>query len=494
MTKRFFLATIGLGVLALAVLPRASQADDPVGKDKAPSKPPTVKAESGPMVRTVTLKGVVEAAKGTEIGLRPKAWIGGLTVKSVVEHGTAVKAGQTLIEFETDKIDLAIRDAKQERELAALSIRQSELELPIAERQFPLDLAQAERDARQAEEDLKKFLDVDKPLSIESANQQLKSSAFFLETAKDEFKQLSKMYKDKDLTEETEEIVLKRYKHNLESSEFGFKAAKIRHEQTIKIDLPRREQTAKDTLAKAQLALAKARDVSPIALQQKKLGLVKAKYEEAKARERLADLEKDKAAMTIVAPADGIVYHGRNVRGQWMPPMGPMGGLNVGGNVMTGDPFMTVLTTGNLTIRADAEEKDLPGLTVGLTGKATATAAPDQKMAVRVSKVAGAPLMGKFEIQAEITGDAAKNLVPGMTCTLRFVTARKERAVTVPASAVFEDEADESKYVYLPGKDGKGEKKTVTTGLTIGDKVEITDGLTAGTEILATKPAAGGAK
>jgi HlyD family secretion protein len=483
-------------MIGLTLSARPAPADDPSDKKAtSPAKPKTIKVESGPLVAAVTLKGSIEGEKGSELTIRPKAWMGNLQVKKAVEHGTLVKAGDILIEFDTEKIDQAIKDAKQERELAALTIRQTELELPILERQMPLDLAAAEREAKNAADDFKKFLEVDKPMMLEAAEQSLKSSAFYLETAKDELTQLTKMYKDKDLTEETEEIVLKRYKHSLQQAEFSFKAAKNRHEQTIKIDLPRREIANKDAVLKAEIALIKAREVNPLAFKQKTLALAKQKYEEAKAHDRLADLEKDREALSVKAPVDGLAYHGRNVRGQWMLPMSAMGAaLSPGGQVMNGEVFITVVPVGKLVVRADAEEKDLPGLKTGLSGKATPNAMPDQKLTVTISRIATAPLNGKFEVRSDLS-DAPAGLVPGMTCSLRFVTSKKESAITVPAAAIQDDDDGETKFVYLPGKDGKGEKKTVKVGLTVGDKVEILDGLKAGDEILPSKPTpAGGEK
>ena len=64
----------------------------------------------------------------------------------------------------------------------------------------------------------------------------------------------------------------------------------------------------------------------------------------------------------------------------------------------------------------------------------------------------------------------------------------------MPATAIFEEDDGESKYVYLPGKDGKGEKKAVKVGITVGEKTQILDGLKADDEILPTKPSAGGEK
>jgi multidrug efflux pump subunit AcrA (membrane-fusion protein) len=487
---------VAVGVL---VVNHPTAADDPPGKDKEKDKgksggpkAPTVKVEKGPLTAAVTLKGVVQAEKAEEVSLRPKSWTGTLLVKKAVEHGSAVKAGDVVVEFDTEKIDLALRDARQERDLAEIAIRQAEAELPVLERQVPLDLASAERTARQASEDLRRFLDVDRPLAEESAAFMLKSVSFYLEYAKDELKQLQKMYRDKDLTEETERIILKRYQHRVEMYEFFVKEAKIDTDHILKVQLPRKEQTVKEAVEKADLALAKARDVQPLAVKQKQLALVKLRYEEKKAKERLADLEADREALTVKAPADGLAYYGRFVRGQWMIPSGPQGhALSRGGMVQPGEVFLTIVAPTPLVVRADAEEKELPGLKPGTAGKLTPLADPEAKVPAKLARIAPAPQNGKFEVRIELDGDRPARLVPGMSCSVRFVTARKENALTVPVSAVFEDD-DEAKYVYRSGKaGGKPEKKTVKVGITAGDRVEIVEGLSEGDEILSSKPKPG---
>jgi len=486
--------TAAVGAL---VFTHTTAADDPPGKDKGKAKPEppkaaTVKVEKGPLTAAVTLKGVVAAERAEELSLRPKAWTGPLLVKKAVEHGSAVKAGDVLVEFDTEKLDLALRDARQERELAEIAIRQAEAELPLLERQLPLDLGSAERTARHAAEDLRRFLDIDRPLAEEFVAFRLKSANFRLETARDDLKQLQKMYRDKDLTEETERIILKRYQYMVEVAEFFLKDSKIMADEVLKIQIPRKEQSVKEAVEKADLALAKARDVQPLAVKQKQSALVKLRYDETKAKERLADLQADRAGLTVKAPADGLAYHGRFVRGQWTVPTGPQGpALLRGGVVMPGDVFLTVVAPSPVVVRADAEEKELPGLKPGLAGKVTPTADPEKKLPAKLARIAPAPQGGKFEVRIEPDGDKAAGLVPGMTCSVRFVTARKESALTVPASAVFEDD-DDAKYVYRPGKaGGKPQKKTVKVGITAGDRVEIVEGLSEGDEILASKPKPG---
>lgn len=480
----------------LAVRSAPTAADDPPGKGKtkadAPAvpKPATVKVEKGPLTAAVTVKGIVEGGEAKEVSVRLKAWAGMLQVKKAIEHGSAVRAGDVLVEFDTEKIDLALRDARQERDLAELSIRQAELELPILERQAALDTAAARRDAEFAAADLKRFLDTDKALSVESAEFQVKSSNFFLEDSKDELKQLEKMYKDKDLTEETEQMILRRYRNNVERAEFMAKRSKVTSDQSLKVDIPRREITARDAVTKAEVALAKAQNIQPLALSQKKLALEKLRYEEGKSKKRLAELEQDREAMTVKAPAEGLAYHGRYVRGSWMVPMGMQGPkLLGGGDVLSGEVFLTVVAPKPLAVRAEVEEKELAGLKPDLAARVTPAASPDKKLAGMLTKFAPAPMNGRFEVRVELDGEA-EGVVPGMSCSVRFVTAKKDAALTVPASAVFtDDNDDESRYVYRPAKEGgKPQKKAVKVGQTVGDRIEILDGLAEGDEILSAKP------
>ena len=481
-----------LFVILLASL-IAAQPGDPPPKEKAKDtkdtsslkKPATVKVEKGPLAVVVHLKGIATDEEATELRVRFKTWSGPLLVRQSIEHGKAVKAGDVLVEFDAEKIDHVLRDARQDRELADLAIRQAELELPILEKQAPLDLAAAERSHRQASDDLKRFLTIDRPLEEEDAAFTRKSSAYYLEQAKDELKQLERMYRDKDLTEETEQVILKRYRHMVEMAEQSFKRTQIRTEYMLKFAIPRKEQVMKDAAAKEKILLTRARDVQPLILKQKQLALTKMRFDQAKSKEHLAELEQDRAMMTVKAPCDGVVYHGRALRGRWVTP--PEEALAAGGMIPPGMAFMSIVPRRKLTVRAEAEEKELPGLTPGLAGRLAPSAFPDEKLNVKIDRVGGAPLNGRFEVFVVLDGDA-KRLVPGMTGSLRFVTARKTHALTVPASAVFEDEIDESRYVYRPGPMGKSAKHVVKVGIRSGDRIEIVEGLREGDEILASKP------
>jgi multidrug efflux pump subunit AcrA (membrane-fusion protein) len=480
--------------LALFLLVSVALSDEgtvkvPAPKVDKPPVPPTVKVEKGLFQATVSLKGVFTAAQMTEVVLRPEAWAQmpgqGFSVLTAVEPGTRVKKGDVLVTLQMDKIDRAIRDVEAEQQLAQVAIRLAEEELPVLEKSTPVEIATAERNKRQADEDLKKFLEVDRPLAEATAENGTKNAQHFLDYAKEELKQLQKMYRNKDLTEETEEIILKRQRHQVEMSEFSLKTATIKRDQVLKVDMPRQEQTSRDNVVKQTLALEKARGTLPLTLNQKHLALEKLKYDADKAAERLQHLKKDREAMTVKAPTDGIVYHGRCVNGQWnSATVTPR--LQRGGVLMPEDAFMTVVSSRPLLVQAVAEEKDLHWLKSGMKAKVVPTGYPDVRLPVELASL-GLVLQSPGNYGAIFKVDAAsipENVMPGMACTVKVVAYRNETALSLPSSAVFSDD-DEDHYVY---RTGGGDKVVVKVGKTAGDRTEILDGLKEGDEVRTSKP------
>jgi RND family efflux transporter MFP subunit len=487
--------TVGLlgVVLAAGVLAGRdpSPGDTTAKKLEKPAGPATCKVERGALRAEVSLKGVIEAEQTTEVSVKPEAWAMPLAVKKAVPHGTAVKKGDVLIHLDLEKIDQAIKDLKADRALSDLALKQAEEEVPVLEKSVPLDIAAAERASRLAEEDLKKFTEVDRPLAEESARQAVKNAAHYLEYAKEELRQLEKMYRSKDLTEETEEIILKRQRHAVETAEFGLKTSTIHRDQTLQVDLPRKAVAAREEAVKASLALEKARHTLPLTLSQKRLALSKLRYENDKTAERLGKLEKDREAMTVRSPADGVVYYGHCQNGQWTTAAQAAAKLQPGGIVAPDEVIVTVVTPRPFFVHAVVEEKDLHWLRPGATGKAVLAGYPDLKLPAKVAQVSSVPqTAGNFLARLEVAeaGGEGDMLMPGMACTVKVTAYQKKDALKVPAGAVFTDDGEDEHYVYLAARDGKAAKRAVKVGKTAGDKTEILEGLQEGDEILTAKP------
>jgi multidrug efflux pump subunit AcrA (membrane-fusion protein) len=338
-----------------------------------------------------------------------------------------------------------------------------------------------------AAEDLARFLAIEKGAAEEQARFSVRAAEERLKYAREELEQLERMYKDKDLTEETEEMILQRTRFDVVQAEQSLKRIKEATEESLTLGIPRRELEARRTAEKATIALEKARATLPLQLTQKKLALAKQEHERAESLRRLAELEADRAAATVRATRAGMVYYGRFRDGSWST-------TSVAAKAVVGQPVQpaeldfTILDPDRLQFRAKLEEKDLYLLVPGLAGTLEPTGYPSGAVAVTLVPFVPVPRDSAFEAMfAVATRDGGVKLLPGMTGTARCVVAKRPEAITVPSSAVFRDD-DGPRHVFVVGADGVATKRTVTVGLTSGGRTEILDGVTAGDRIRTTKP------
>lgn len=461
------------------------------GGEKSDSSDGMHKVANEYLKQETTLSGVFEATTMTEVLIRPESW-SEFTVLEAVEHGAKVKKGDSLITFDMKKIDEAIEQSEAANRLSKLALQQAEEDQKYYEQTLPLDMKAATRSKEIADEELQQFLTKDKALAIRSAEFSLRFSKINLENAQEELKQLEKMYRAEDLREESEEIVLKRARDSVDQAKFFLESSQARHEEFMKYTMPRREEAIKEATTRTGLAYEKTKATTPLVQSQKKLSQEKAKYDQSKSDEKLTKLKKDRAAMNLTAPADGVVYYGKSTRGNWAAGSfgTPTDKYQKHQTLRGEEVWMTIVKTRPIFVRMNVSEKDLPGLRTGLTGKATVGAMPDQKVLARIESIASTPLGGSFDCKAAVvSGDDNEALMPGMTCSVKFVPFARE-AVAVPSAMVFTDERDDDKkYVWVKGSAGKPEKKDVEIGKILGGKTEITKGLKEGDMIYKEKPA-----
>ncbi len=466
----------------------AEQTPNPA-QEKTPSDLPTFTVKGEPFSIKVTLKGIFEAEGMSEVVLRPETWTQ-LSVLEAVDHGTAVKKGDRLVKLDTEKIDRAIGDLEVSLRLSELSLKGAEEELRLLENSLPLDLADAKQSMERADRELLRFLKEGRERAVKSADFSLRNSEHYLEYEMEELRQLEKMYKADDLTEETEEIVLKRQRHAVERMKFSLEGARISHERSLQIEIPEQEEALKEAARRQTLSWKKAQETLPLAVKQKSLEFEKQKTGRARSEENLKKMRKDRAAMEVKAPADGIVYYGQCVNGNWQGQATAAAKLKLGGSLQAGDVFMTIVRPRPLFIRAVVPEGELHQIQPGLKGRAVPAGYPEFKLPAAVRSVAAVPSTGGFDSRISVElGDDAKNVMPGMTCNLEFIPYHKENALTIPAGALIteEDGLKEATYVYLV-QDEKEEKRAVKAGKKSGEKVEILEGLKEGDRILLKKP------
>ena len=446
------------------------------------------KVEPQPLAVHVKLDGVIEATTMAPVSLSPEVW-SDLRVTKAVDAGTRVKKGHPLVWLDTRSLDEEIADLEFARGQSEVALQQAVIDLELAEKATPLELDQAQRTRDIAAEDLANFEKTDRDFAVRGAEVELQNTEQMVEYYAEELKQLEKMYAEDELTEETEEIVLKRSRQELEFAKFYLEMAKHSRQRTLTFSLPRTEKQMKYAAADSEIDFAKARETAPLALAKARLEIEKLKFDEQKSQRELAKHERDREGLVIRAPAEGIVYYGASTRGKWASD-GMDAKLRPGGTIAAHEVLMTIVSPDRLRVRADVPQADLQYIQPGATGKIVVEGRPDLKLMGKVVEVSPIPISdATFDATISIDGKAGGAIVAGMKCEVKFVPYKNEKALVVPTKAIFSNEIDEDqKYVYVKTTGDKSEKRVVAVGKESGDNTEILSGLKAGEEILLEKP------
>ncbi len=400
----------------------------------------------------------------------------------IVPHGAAVRKGEVLAKFDGKKLKEAIDDLELDQRLNELGIIKAEQELPRLEKSIKDSFEQAERSLAEAKVDYKNYQETDRDMIVKQIEMSLKSTSQAVENAREELRQLEKMYEADDLTEETEEIILQRQRAQVEQYEFMLERAKLSHDRNLDLYVPRNDNYEKEYLERADMAFQRAKTSLETDLNRARYDLEKAKRSRTKSLERHAKLTSDLGLLTLKAPADGVVYYGSCTDGSWSDMANLISKLKPEENAPTGSVLMTIVGPDQLYVDSSVKEANRPSVKVGQAAIVKPTATDSPKLSAKVSELSTIPVApGKFAMDLDLTSDDLPDwLVAGMTCKVKVTTYEKKDAIVVPKKAVHSEEEDEDeKFVWLVDGDDV-EKRSVTTGKTKGDNIEIVDGLDAG--------------
>ena len=439
----------------------------------------------GALKGKVQLEAVFEAADMRPLKLEPHVWAD-LTVLEAVPHGKAVRKGDLLVKLETEKIEEQIKDMEQDRPAGAVGLELAAAEFENLQKATPLKLEASRRSQRLADEDYDYFVTTSRVQKEKVARFGVKAAEQRLEGVNEELAQLEKMYKADDLTEETEEIILKRQRFAVEASQYSLESSRLAADRDLKTGVPREHEALRAQKRDQELALALAEETLPKALTKKQLEFDKLQREQKKAEKKLADLKKDLKSLVVRAPMDGIVYYGACDNGRWSTGGAVSKKLVPTGKLSPNEVFMTIVNPEKLILRTVVPESDLSNVRAGLEGNASPVSAPDKKLPVKIEQISYVPLPGGgFEAKLSLQRDDSVRLMPGMNCKLSFGEG-KAGALLVPKEGVFGE--GEQRYVFLATNDGKNEKRTVKIGESDAKAIEIAEGLAEGDKILLRKP------
>jgi HlyD family secretion protein len=450
------------------------------------SAPTAASSEIAVETRTFSIEQAFPAtllpAEPELVRLDAKAW-SDFEIDHIAPHGSRVKKGDKLITFVTEEFEKRLHDTREAAKTRALTLAQAELEFTNLKEATPLKLESLSRAARIAKEENTYFTTVRRKAEEESAAQRLLRSHQLLANQREELSQLTKMYEADDLTEETEEIILIRQRDAVASAEFALRMETLNNERILKVMLPREAETLAEAEKTTAMALAKAQEELPRALEIKAAELAAAKTAAEREDAALADLETDRKLLEITAKADGWFYHGSIENGRWT--VGELAKvLIMGGKAPAKRPIATFIpATSKLGLVAFLDEAKARSLASGLVGTAILAGREDIGIPVKITSVSqtpGADNLYRADLEATFPPDLS--IVPGSTVNVRTIAYHKADALTLPAKAL--RLGPDGWNVEIKLADGKTELRAVRPGRQSGETAEILDGLEPGQVVL----------
>lgn len=209
----------------------------------------------------------------------------------------------------------------------------------------------------------------------------------------------------------------------------------------------------------------------------------------AKSEFDLTKAERQRHALTVVAPSDGFVNILRNWRsGNWMNPQD----FKEGDRVWAGASIAELPDSSSMFGSARVDEVERGRIAVGQPATVRVEALPDRELKARIDGISALakadftswPPPRNFDVTVALE-ELDERLKPGMTATIRIATETLDDMLLVPSQAIFP--AGGTDYVYVMGR-LTPERRAVVIERRNADRVAIRSGLAPGERVALQDP------
>ncbi|MFT5048840.1 MAG: HlyD family secretion protein [Chlamydiales bacterium] len=256
-------------------------------------------------------RGVIVPGEHAAISLWPEAYSGELLVLEVRPEGTPVVEGDVLAQLDTRSIEEQIASASLEFDSARIAHEGLLEKNRIAQEVAAADLARAQTNLDRARHTLDGYENHELGFLARADGISGQREQYRVDDQQDELAQLEAMYTADELTDATEEIVLKRSRRGLQltldNNALSAERRQYLDDFARRNELEaRREAIAKETqmlehLVRSQASAQAARADAEL----------RSTAGGAKKEERLQRLTRDLELFTIKAPRAGVLLHGK---------------------------------------------------------------------------------------------------------------------------------------------------------------------------------------
>ncbi len=260
--------------------------------------------------QALELTGTFVPAEAEEIHLWPQGWKGELMFLEVMAHGSMVEEGQVIARFDTEGIERQIEDAEFALEDARFQLEMSAQRNELEEHSGELRVHDAERALDRARRTLEGWIEFEYGQNRANAEMSEVYTRHSLEDAEDELRQLEAMYREDELTDATEEIVLRRSRRNLARSHRSAELSQGQREFTAEFSWPISTEMKEEAVIKAEHSLKRTHRQFQLDQEARHAALEKSERGLVRLEERLEKLLSDQGMFELRAPRSGLLLHG----------------------------------------------------------------------------------------------------------------------------------------------------------------------------------------
>ncbi len=384
--------------------------------------------EYGPIVSAVIATGTVNAVKTVQVGSQ----LSGQITELLADFNTPVRAGEVVARLNAETLEGKLRQSNADVTAARAS----------------LEMRRAELEKARAQIETAKASGVNAAAKISKATATLRNAEREERRAQDLFRR------------------------GAASNTAADRAETASQTAEAELSAARAEQTS------ASAALASAEASYKVVQAQIAIAEAEVQQKTAAMQQVSADLEK----AVIRSPIDGVVIQRSVDVGQ-----------TVAASLQAPTLFTIAQDLRQMEVHVNVDEADIGRISVGQSVIFKVNAHPDTDFRGEVAQIRLASQTLQNVVTYIVVVGAPNSelkLLPGMTATVRIVTAERENVLKVPNAALRfrpaggEEGAGEGPRIYLLKPDGGSTAATVQVGITDGRFSELLGGATAGQTII----------
>lgn len=467
-------------VLALVVAGAgvANMVFEPFASSNAASEHEGAPVRRGPLRFSTIAAGNLRARDTMRLS---SAVEGRTTILSVAPEGSQVKKGEIVCELDAtvmvqSRIEQTIRVANAD----AAKVKATQL-LEIQRSQNTSDIRAARQNLEFAEQDLAMFLEGERGLELESAQQDIDLAREELQRAEGRLSWSVKLSERGFLTgSELEADRISQHRAEVE-----LRRAQQQLDLLQRFVQPRRESELRAAREEAEQELGRVELQARARLVDLESDLRSSGAALDLEREKLSRLEEQIAKATLRAPCDGYVVYAQR---DWDDPP-----IAAGVEVREREEILSVPNTQAMTAEIKLHETVLRQVAIGMPCRITLDALPSLKLEGRVAFVAAMPDQNsrwsnpttrvyrtEVEISSMVPGPR-----PGMSCSVEILIDEIQDALYVPVQSVFRDRRTNVAFVQ---RGETIERRVVQVGRYNQLWVQVLDGLSEGEIVMLHAP------